>query len=217
MALFREYDIRGIVGSELTENLAERLGRAYATYVKTRGVTKISLGRDGRLSSPALHKALLKGLLACGLDVIDIGICPSPLLYFSLYTLPVGGGIMITGSHNAAEYNGFKVCVGKTAIHGEEIQELRRVMEKRTFVSGEGRLSEHPIIPDYLAYIEKSFAHVNADRLHVVIDSGNGAASVVAKHSLELLGCKVTGLYCDLDGRFPNHHPIPPWWRTCQT
>jgi len=138
MALFREYDIRGIVGSELTEDLAERLGRAYATYVKTRGVTTISLGRDGRLSSPALHKTLLKGLLACGLDVIDIGICTSPLLYFSLFTLPVGGGIMITGSHNAAEYNGFKVCIGKTAIHGEEIQELRRVMEKGTFVSGGG-------------------------------------------------------------------------------
>jgi len=209
MALFREYDIRGIVGSELTEDLAERLGRAYATYVKTRGVTTISLGRDGRLSSPALHKTLLKGLLACGLDVIDIGICTSPLLYFSLFTLPVGGGIMITGSHNAAEYNGFKVCIGKTAIHGEEIQELRRVMEKGTFVSGGGQLSEHPIIPDYLAYIEKSFAHVKADRLHVVIDSGNGAASIVAKEALELLGCKVTGLFCDLDGRFPNHHPDP--------
>ncbi|MGE0644818.1 MAG: phosphomannomutase/phosphoglucomutase [Nitrospira sp.] len=209
MGLFREYDLRGIVGSELTEALAEQLGRAYSTYVHARGVTTISLGRDGRLSSPALHKALRKGLLAGGLDVIDIGVCTSPLLYFSLFTLPVGGGIMITGSHNSAEYNGFKICIGKTAIHGAEIQELRRVMEAGVFVSGQGSLSEHPIIPDYLAYLEKSFAHVNADRLHVVIDSGNGAASVVAKQALELLGCKVTGLYCDLDGRFPNHHPDP--------
>ena len=209
MALFREYDVRGIVGTELTEDLAERLGRAYSTYVSPRGVKTISVGRDGRLSSPALHKALLKGLLAGGLDVIDIGICPSPLVYFSLFTLPVGGGIMITGSHNAAEYNGFKICVGKTAIHGEEIQELRRVMEKGVFVSGSGRHSEHPIIPDYLAYIQNSFSHVQANRLHVVIDSGNGAASLVAKQALELLGCKVTGLYCDLDGRFPNHHPDP--------
>ncbi|GKS64407.1 phosphomannomutase [Nitrospira sp.] len=209
MGLFREYDLRGIVGSELTEELAEQLGLAYATYASTRGVTTMSLGRDGRLSSPALHKALLKGLLAGGLHVIDIGVCTSPLLYFSLFTLPVGGGIMITGSHNAAEYNGFKICIGKTAIHGVEIQELRRVMEKGTFVSGEGRLSDHPIIPDYLAYIGKHFAHVRADRLHVVIDSGNGAASIVAKQALELLGCKVTGLYCDLDGRFPNHHPDP--------
>lgn len=209
MALFREYDLRGIVGSELTEDLAERVGRAYSTYVSTRGVKTISVGRDGRLSSPALHQALLKGLLSGGLDVIDIGICPSPLVYFSLFTLPVGGGIMITGSHNAAEYNGFKVCVGKTAIYGEDIQELRRVMEAGAFVSGNGHLSEHPIIPDYLAYIQKSFAHVQANRLHVVIDSGNGAASLVAKQALELLGCQVTGLYCDLDGRFPNHHPDP--------
>lgn len=209
MALFREYDLRGIVGSELTEEVAERVGLAYSTYAGKCGVTTISVGRDGRLSSPALHKALLKGLLAGGLHVIDIGICTSPLLYFSLFTLPVGGGIMITGSHNAAEYNGFKICIGKTAIHGEEIQELRRVMEQGAFVSGQGQLSEYPIIPDYLAYIGTSFAHVRADRLHVVIDSGNGAASIVAKQALELLGCQVTGLYCDLDGRFPNHHPDP--------
>ncbi len=209
MGLFREYDLRGIVGSELTEDLAERFGRAYSTYVSVRGVKTISVGRDGRLSSPALHKALLKGLLAGGLDVIDVGICPSPLVYFSLFTLPVGGGIMITGSHNAAEYNGFKICVGKTAIYGEEIQELRRVMEKGAFVSGKGHLSEDPIIPNYLAYIQRNFSHVQANRLHVVIDSGNGAASLVAKQALELLGCKVTGLYCDLDGRFPNHHPDP--------
>lgn len=209
MALFREYDLRGIVGSELTVELAERVGRAYATYASGRGVKTISLGRDGRLSSPSLHQSLLKGLLDGGLDVIDIGVCSSPLVYFSLFTLPVGGGIMITGSHNAAEYNGFKICVGKEAIYGEAIQELRRVMEKGVFVSGAGRLSEYAIIPDYLAYIKKSFAGVNAHRLHVVIDCGNGAASLVAKQALELLGCKVTGLYCDLDGRFPNHHPDP--------
>jgi phosphomannomutase / phosphoglucomutase len=209
MALFREYDLRGIVGSELTVELAERVGRAYATYASGRGVKTISLGRDGRLSSPSLHQSLLKGLLDGGLDVIDIGVCSSPLVYFSLFTLPVGGGIMITGSHNAAEYNGFKICVGKEAIYGEAIQELRRVMEKGVFVSGAGHLSEYAIIPDYLAYIKKSFAGVNAHRLHVVIDCGNGAASLVAKQALELLGCKVTGLYCDLDGRFPNHHPDP--------
>ena len=209
MALFREYDLRGIVGKELTEEIAERLGRAYATYVSGRGVHTISLGRDGRLSSPALHKALLKGLLAGGLNVVDIGVCSSPLLYFSLFTLPVDGGIMITGSHNAAEYNGFKICVGQTSIHGEEIQELRKVMERGDFVSGSGRLSEHPIIHDYLDYIRKNFGSLKADRLHVVIDCGNGAASLVAKQALELLGCRVTGLYCNLDGRFPNHHPDP--------
>ena len=120
-------------------------------------------------------------LLAGGLNVIDVGICPSPLVYFSLFNLPVDGGIMITGSHNAAEYNGFKICVGKEAIHGEAIQELRRVMEAGKFTSGQGTLSEHPIIPDYLAYIKKSFSGVNAKRLHVIIDCGNGAAGLVAQ------------------------------------
>lgn len=209
MGLFREYDLRGIVGTELTEELAERVGLAYATYAHKHGVKTISVGRDGRLSSPALHQALLKGLLAGGMDVVDIGICSSPLVYFSLFTLPVSGGIMITGSHNAAEYNGFKICLGKTAIHGDDIQELRRVMEAGIFSSGNGQLSDYPIIPGYLAYIKKSFSHVKAKQLHVVIDCGNGAASLVAKQALELLGCKVTGLYCDLDGRFPNHHPDP--------
>jgi phosphomannomutase / phosphoglucomutase len=209
MGLFREYDLRGIVGQELTESIAEQVGRAYCTYVKNRGVKRISVGRDGRLSSPGLHKALVRGLLAGGLDVVDIGICPSPLVYFSLFQLSVDGGIMITGSHNAAEYNGFKICIGKEAIHGEEIQALRAVMEAGSFVSGTGRLSEHPIIPDYLSYIKESFAHVDAKRLHIVIDCGNGVAALVAKQALELLGCTVTGLYCDLDGRFPNHHPDP--------
>ena len=209
MGLFREYDLRGIVGQELTESIAEQVGRAYCTYVKDRAVKTVSVGRDGRLSSPALFKSLVKGLLAGGLNVIDIGICPSPLVYFSLFQLPVDGGIMITGSHNAAEYNGFKICIGKEAIHGEAIQELRRVMEAGTFNPGQGKLSEHPIIPDYLAYLKRSFSGVNAKRLHVVIDCGNGAAALVAKQALEILGCRVTGLYCDIDGRFPNHHPDP--------
>jgi len=209
MGLFREYDLRGIVGKELTESIAEQVGRAYCTYVKDRGVKTVSVGRDGRLSSPALFDALVRGLLAGGLNVIDIGICPSPLVYFSLFQLPVDGGIMITGSHNAAEYNGFKICIGKDAIHGEAIQELRRVMEAGVFAAGHGARSEHPIIPDYLAYIKKSFNGVDARHLHVVIDSGNGAAALVAKDALELLGCRVTGLHCELDGRFPNHHPDP--------
>ena len=209
MGLFREYDLRGIVGQELTEDIAELVGRAYCTHVQGRGVKTVSVGRDGRLSSPQLHQSLVKGLLAGGLNVIDIGVCPSPLVYFSLFHLPVDGGIMITGSHNAAEYNGFKICVGKEAIHGEEIQALRRVMEKGEFVSGRGTLTEHPIIPDYLAYLKKGFSGVKAGHLHVVMDCGNGVAALVAKEALELLGCKVTGLYCELDGRFPNHHPDP--------
>ncbi|GMV49512.1 phosphomannomutase/phosphoglucomutase [Nitrospirales bacterium NOB] len=209
MALFREYDLRGIVGDELTEDIADQVGRAYATMARERGVSRISLGRDGRLSSPALQAALLRGLLAGGLDVVDLGLCTSPLVYFSLFHLPVQGGIMITGSHNAAEYNGFKICLGKDAIHGEEIQRLRRVMEEGRFVSGCGTLSSHAIIPDYLQHLKRDFADVRADHLHVVIDCGNGAASLVAKQALEQMGCRVTGLYNELDGRFPNHHPDP--------
>lgn len=209
MALFREYDLRGIVGEELTEAIAEQVGLAYATMVRELGVSRISLGRDGRLSSPWLQAALLRGLLAGGLDVVDLGLCASPLLYFSLFHLPVQGGIMITGSHNAAEYNGFKICIGKEAIHGEDIQRLRQVMEGGRFVSGSGQLSAHEIIPDYLLYLKNDFAGVQADHLHVVIDCGNGAASLVAKQALEQMGCRVTGLYDELDGRFPNHHPDP--------
>ncbi len=209
MALFREYDIRGIVGKDLTEDVAERIGRAYATMAEAKGVKTVSVGRDGRLSSPSLRDGLVRGLMAGGVHVVDLGVCPTPLLYFSLFRLPVDGGIMITGSHNAADYNGFKVCLGRETLHGEEIQELRRIMEAGAFVSGSGTVSTHPIIPDYLAYLQQSFAGVRADHLHVVIDCGNGAAALVAERALAQLGCRVTGLYCELDGRFPHHHPDP--------
>jgi len=209
MALFREYDIRGIVGQELTEEVAERIGRAFATLAGQNGMKTVSVGRDGRASSPALRDRLVRGLTAGGLSVLDIGVCPTPVLYFSLFNLSVDGGVMITGSHNASEYNGFKLCVGKDALHGEEIQHLRRIVEAGQFSSGAGAVSMRPLIPDYLAYLKKSFASVKADRLHVVIDCGNGAAALLAREALEQLGCRVTGLYCELDGRFPNHHPDP--------
>ena len=209
MGIFREYDIRGIVGQELTESIAEQMARAFATVARERGAKTVSVGRDGRLSSPSLRDSLVRGLTAAGLHVLDIGVCPTPLLYFSLFHLPVDGGIMITGSHNAAEYNGFKLCIGREALHGEEIQHIRRVMEGRRFSSGAGTVTERPIIPDYLQYLKESFAEVNAAGLHVVLDCGNGAAALVAKQAVEQLGCRVTGLYCDLDGRFPNHHPDP--------
>ncbi len=209
MGLFREYDIRGVVDEELTDESAEQIGRAYSTVARSRGAKTVSVGRDGRLSSPALHARLIAGLTAGGLNVIDIGVCPTPLVYFSLHRLPVDGGIMITGSHNAAEYNGFKLCIGKSALHGEGIQELRTTLESGRLSTGSGTVSEHPIIPEYLAYLKDQFAHVDGSRLRVVVDAGNGAASLVAGQALAQLGCTVTELYCDLDGRFPNHHPDP--------
>ncbi len=209
MALFREYDIRGIVGKELTESVAERIGRAFATIGRERSLKTVSVGRDGRSSSPVLRECLVRGLTEGGLNVVDVGVCPTPVLYFSLFHLPVDGGVMITGSHNASEYNGFKVCVGKEALHGEEIQHLGRVVEGGRYSSGTGNVTTRPIIPEYLAHLRKNFESVRADRLHVVIDCGNGAAALVARQAIEQLGCRVTGLYCELDGRFPNHHPDP--------
>ncbi len=209
MAIYREYDIRGIVGKELTAEVAGQIGRAFATMGREKGVRRVSLGRDGRTSSPLLHEHLLQGMRGGGLDVVDVGICPTPVLYFSLFRLSVDGGIMITGSHNPAEYNGFKICIGKDTIYGEEIQHLRALVEKGSFCSGSGALTEQPIIPDYLEHLKESFASVRGDGLHVVIDCGNGAASLVAKAALEQMGCRVTGLYCELDGQFPNHHPDP--------
>ncbi|GKS58981.1 phosphomannomutase [Nitrospira sp.] len=209
MGLFREYDIRGVVGEDLTSDAAERIGRAYSTAARARGARTVSVGRDGRLSSPDLHQSLVKGLMTGGLNVIDVGVCATPLVYFSLHHLPVDGGIMITGSHNAAEYNGFKLCIGKSALHGDGIQELKRTIESGQYSVGKGTLSEHPIIPDYLAYLKQQFVHVDGSRLRVVVDAGNGAASLLAGQAIAQLGCRVTELYCDLDGRFPNHHPDP--------
>lgn len=209
MSVFREYDIRGIVGKDLTPEVAELVGRAYATMGKEQGVRTIAVGRDGRLTSPSLRDGLVRGLTSGGIDVRDIGVCATPLLYFSLFQLPVDGGVMITGSHNAAEYNGFKLCVGKDALHGPAIQQLKAVMESGQFSSGAGTVTDSPIIGEYLAYLKECFSSVKADHLHVVIDCGNGAAGLVAKQALEQMGCRVTGLYCDLDGQFPHHHPDP--------
>ena len=208
-SIFREYDIRGVVGKDLTTDVAEAIGLAYATLVKQRGVRTITVGRDGRLTSPDMHDRLLAGLTAGGLDIVDIGVCATPLLYFSLFRRDVQGGIMITGSHNAAEYNGFKMCVGKEALYGDGIQQLRKIIETGSYSHGQGKVSESPIIPEYLAFLKEHFSSVDGTSLHVMIDCGNGAASLVARQALEQLGCKVTGLHCDLDGRFPNHHPDP--------
>ena len=209
MGIFREYDIRGIVEKDLTPDVVEKIGRAYATLARERGVKRITVGRDGRLTSSALRDQLIAGLTSTGVNVVDLGLCATPLLYFSLFHCDVDGGIMITGSHNAAEYNGFKMCVGKEALYGENIQFLREIFENERFAIGKGAVIEQPIIPKYLSFLKEQFSSVRADGLRVVIDCGNGAASLVAKDALEQLGCQVTGLYCELDGRFPNHHPDP--------
>jgi phosphomannomutase/phosphoglucomutase len=209
MGIFREYDIRGIVEQDLAPDVVERIGRAYATLARERGIRTITVGRDGRLTSLTLRDHLVAGLTGAGIHVVDLGLCATPLLYFSLFSCDVDGGIMITGSHNAAEYNGFKMCVGKEALYGVEIQHLREIYESGRFASGQGTVSERPIIPDYLKFLQERFSSLKGSGVRVVIDCGNGAASLVAKDALEQLGCHVTGLYCDLNGHFPNHHPDP--------
>jgi len=205
--IFREYDIRGLVKTDLTEETVLRLGKAIGTYLIDHDVKEMVVGRDCRLSSDSLRDSLTKGLLSTGIDVIDIGICHSPLLYFSLFHLDKNGGVMITGSHNPPEFNGFKICLGKTTIHGPEIQKLKEIMNKNTFRTGKGKHSETDILSAYWDTIAEDIKL--SKEIKVVIDAGNGTGGWAAVPLLKRLGCSVKELYCDMDGNFPNHHPDP--------
>ncbi len=206
--MFREYDIRGRVDDDLTVEVAEAIGKAYGTMVKRNGGKKVVSGRDGRLSGPKLHKALIDGILSTGINVIDIGVTPTPVMYFSLFNIPeIDGGIQVTGSHNPPEFNGFKICVGKETIYGEQIQKLRKIIEREDYETGEGVKEEYDILPIYLKYLEDN---IKLSRpLKVVLDCGNGVTSLTAPHIFRALGCDVISLYCEVDGTFPNHFPDP--------
>jgi phosphomannomutase/phosphoglucomutase len=209
-AIFREYDIRGVWGKDLTEEIIQRIGKAFAVYLANklkRNHLKISIGRDVRLSSPAMFDALARGFLDSGIDIVDIGICPTPLQYFSLFHLPIDGGVMITGSHNPPEFNGMKLSVGKETLYGPKIQEIRRIAEKGDFIQGKGKAETCEIIPAYIEHLRKNFSSFN--RIKVVVDAGNGTAGLVAPRLIRELGCEVIELYCEPDGNFPNHHPDP--------
>jgi phosphomannomutase/phosphoglucomutase len=205
--IYREYDIRGVVEKDLTPDIVRRLGQGFGTHMAQLGRKALVVGRDGRLSSKDFSEALIKGLISTGCDVVDVGLCPTPIYYFSIFHLNKEGGMMVTGSHNPPEFNGFKVSVGKSTIFGEEIQNLRRLIEKGEFAVGRGTLSEMAIIPSYQDYIKRNIRL--GKKMKVVIDSGNGTAGVVAGPLLRDLGCEVEELYCDIDGRFPNHFPDP--------
>ena len=205
--IFREYDVRGLVERDLTPGLVENLGRAVGTYAAGHAVTTMTLGRDCRLSSGALGDAMKRGLLSTGLDVIDIGTCATPILYFSVRHLKTGGGVMVTGSHNPPEFNGFKICVGPDTIYGSEIQKLREIIEGGAFRSGSGRAESRDISRFYLDYI---YENVKVrPGLRVVLDGGNGVGGYFARPLFERFGCELTCLYEEMDGRFPNHHPDP--------
>ena len=220
-AIFREYDIRGTWGADLTAEVASLIGRAYGILAARHGASlgpgfKMTVGRDVRTSSKAIRDALVAALTESGIDVIDVGECPTPLQYFSMYSLPVGGGIMITGSHNPPEYNGFKVSVGKETIHGSEILELRDIIKTEILgkpvkkASVPGKVEYFDIISSYIDYVSKAFTLPKLKKpLKVVLDSGNGTAGPVAIPLIKKLGCEVVDLFSEPDGRFPNHHPDP--------
>lgn len=205
--IFREYDIRGVVNKDLTPDIARTLGQGFGTHMALSGRRDLVVGRDGRLSSKAFAEALIEGLLSTGCNVVNIGLCPTPVYYFSVFHLDKDGGMVVTGSHNPPEFNGFKVSVGKSTIFGKEIQNLRRLIEKGEFVKGKGNLSEEEIIQPYQEYIKKDIRVKK--KMKVVIDAGNGTGGVVAGPLLRDLGCELEELYCEVDGRFPNHFPDP--------
>lgn len=209
--IFREYDIRGVYNEQFDDAFAEELGRSYAVYLAERVGKRrhtISLGYDARLSSPAIIKGLAKGLTESGVNVIHLGLVTTPVCYFSTFVLPeVSGAIMVTGSHNPPDYNGFKVSVGKTTIFGDDIQELRRIMESGRRLTGKGTETSHDIFPTYLERYRKEFGTLK--NVKVVLDCGNGAAGSIVRKLFKEVGLEPTILFETPDGTFPNHHPDP--------
>jgi phosphomannomutase/phosphoglucomutase len=208
--IFRQYDIRGVVGTELTVPTAAAVGRAFAELLRARGVRgAVAVGRDNRPSGAALHVALVEGILANGMDVVDIGIVPTPTLYWALHQLPVAAGIQITGSHNPPEYNGFKLCIGHDSLYGEGIQDLyRRAVAPQPSSAPRGTLSREEILDRYVSDLLERTGPL-ARRLKVVVDCGNGAGAIAAPALFNGLGVDWTCLFCESDGTFPNHHPDP--------
>jgi phosphomannomutase/phosphoglucomutase len=205
--IFREYDIRGVADSELLSPDVEQLGLGLGTYMLRHSGRQINVGRDCRLSSSRLRDALVKGLLATGCDVTDIGEMPTPVLYFSAQYLNANGGIMITGSHNPPEYNGFKSVCGTGTLHGEAIQEVLRIIQCQDFLRGNGRLNTADVVTPYVDEIASQF-HFER-RIKIVADAGNGTAGPAMHRIFEKLNLDATELFFTMDGHFPNHHPDP--------
>ncbi len=205
--VFREYDVRGVAGTDLTEETVGLVARALGTKVRAAGGSRVVVGRDVRLSGPAFHAAAVAGLTATGCDVVDLGVVPTPLTYFAAQTLDVHGLCMITGSHNPPEYNGMKIGVGKTTLYGEAIQEILRMVQRGEFATGQGKVTPHDIVTPYQAYVAENLK-LGPRRLKVVVDAGNGTGGI-AVPIFQRLGLDVVPLFLEPDGRFPNHHPDP--------
>jgi phosphomannomutase/phosphoglucomutase len=203
--IFREYDIRGIADLELLSPDVEQLGRAIGTYIARNAGRKVNLGRDCRLSGQRLAGAMKKGLLASGCDVTDLGVVPTPLLYYSVFHLNSDGAVMITGSHNPPEYNGFKVVCGRSTIFGAEIQKLRALLETGDLTSGSGTATTYDVVTPYVDEIAAQFQPPK--RVKVVVDAGNGTAGPAMHRVLERVCPGAVELFFEMDGNFPNHHP----------
>ncbi len=205
--IFRAYDIRGVVENALTPDAVQQIGQAFATEALVQGQKTVVIGRDGRLSSPELAQRLSEGLRAGGCDVIDIGMVPTPVLYYATHKLKTGTGIMVTGSHNPPQYNGLKMLIAGNTLYGDGIKALYHMITEGRVNNSEGSHTEQNIIPDYLDTIVND---IKLDKqLNIAVDCGNGVAGVLATELFTRLGCKVTELFCEVDGNFPNHHPDP--------
>jgi phosphomannomutase/phosphoglucomutase len=206
-SIFKAYDIRGVIGKTLDAGIARQIGQAFGSAVRARGEKNVVIGRDGRLSGPELASALAAGLQSTGVDVIDLGVVATPLVYFGTQVLDARSGIMVTGSHNPPDYNGFKMVLGGDAIYGDAIQALYQAIVKGEFASGDGSYRRHDLRE---AYLQRIVGDVKLARpMKIAVDCGNGVAGAFAGDLYRAMGCEVTELFCEVDGNFPNHHPDP--------
>jgi phosphomannomutase/phosphoglucomutase len=206
-SIFKAYDIRGIIGKTLDASIARQIGQAFGSAARAKGERVVVIGRDGRLSGPELAAALAAGLQSTGIDVIDLGQVATPMLYFATHVLDAQSGVMVTGSHNPPDYNGFKMVLAGEAIYGDAIQGLYQAIQQGKFAQGSGNYRTHDIRQ---AYLERITGDVKLARpMNIAVDCGNGVAGAVAGDLYRAMGCEVTELFCDVDGNFPNHHPDP--------
>ncbi len=205
--IFRQYDIRGIAGKDLDEADVVLIGKGIGTYLAKQGNLDITVGRDCRITSDQYTKLLIEGLKSTGCSITDIGICSTPVAYFSIRHLKTQGNVMVTASHNPPEYNGFKICSGVDSVFGEQIQEILHIIQQKSFAAGQGQIKQYEILEPYMEYLQNN---IKIERpLRIGIDAGNGTAGVTALPVLKKLGCEVFDLFCDMDGTFPNHEADP--------
>ncbi|MBU0465049.1 MAG: phosphomannomutase/phosphoglucomutase [Proteobacteria bacterium] len=205
--IFREYDIRGVAGKDIEEEDVVIIGKAYGSLLNRQNKKIVSVGRDCRLTSDKFSQLFIQGIISTGCDVIDIGICPTPVLYFSIHHLTLEGGAMVTASHNPPEYNGFKLMSGTDSIHGQGLQDIRSICENKAFIQGHGKVTKKDVITPYKEYILNNIKIKKPIRIG--IDAGNGTGGITALPVLKQLGCQVHHIYCDMDGTFPNHEADP--------